>query len=160
MKRSVPMKRGGFAKKVYAEIVASRQSAKKRKSMKGIKRDRADHFFSLYVRYRDNWQCQRCHAQYEPVTNALHASHFWGRARESTRFDPINVVAHCHGCHAFFTANPELHRQWKLNQIGQTEYDKLMIRAETRQKKDRALMVIIYKNLYEKEKQRFEQVTT
>lgn len=160
MKRSAPMRRSKFPMLTYAEVVTSRQPAKKRKPMTGVKRDRADHFFSLYVRYRDNWRCQRCLAQYEPVTNALHCSHFWGRARESTRFDPVNCVAHCHGCHAFFTANPELHRQWKLSQIGQAEYDRLMIRAETRQKKDRALMAIVYKSLYEKEKQRFEQLAT
>ena len=154
MKRS-SIQRTGFAQKSYAEALASRKpQARKRRG--GIKIDSADKYFSLYIRYRDNWTCRRCFKEYEPVTNALHCSHFWGRARESTRFDPLNANAHCHGCHSYFTANPELHRQWKLNQIGQVEYDKLMIRAETRQKKDRALMAIIWKREYEKEKSRYE----
>lgn len=153
------MKRSGFPRKTYAEAVASRATKKPRKPMRGVRIDQADKYFSLYIRYRDNWTCQRCFKKYEPVTNALHCSHFWGRARESTRFDPLNANAHCHGCHSFFTANPELHRQWKLARIGQTEYDKLMIRAETRQKKDRELMVLVWKQEYEKEKTRYEQIT-
>lgn len=127
------------------------------KGMRGIKIDAADKFFSLFVRYRDNWQCQRCFTKYEPPTNALHCSHFFGRARESTRFDPLNASAHCHGCHSFFTSSPEDHRAWKLKQIGQAEYDRLTIRANTRQKKDRKLMAIICHQLYLKEKQRYEE---
>jgi len=151
------MKRSGFTRKTYEEALAYRTVKKPRKPMRSVKIDSADKYFSLYIRYRDNWTCQRCGTKYEPVTNALHNSHFWGRARESTRFDPLNASAHCHGCHSFFTANPELHRQWKLNRIGQAEYDRLMIRAETRQKKDRELMTILWKQEYLKEKTRYEQ---
>ena len=142
---------------VYAEIVASRSTKKPRKRMRGVRIDPADKYFSLYIRYRDNWLCQRCLTQYAPVTNALHASHFWGRARESTRFDPVNVAAHCHGCHSFLTANPEEHRVWKLKQIGQEEYDKLMLRAHATAQKDRKLTTIIFKKLYHEEKLRYEE---
>lgn len=130
---------------------------KRDKRMRGIRIDPADSAFSLYIRYRANWKCERCGAQFEVGSQGLHASHFWGRARESTRFDPVNVCAHCHGCHAYLTANPELHRQWKLSQIGQKEYDLLMIRAHQTQKKDRKLAALIYKELYQKEKLRYEE---
>lgn len=130
-----------------------------RKRRSGIKIDPADRWFSLYIRYRDNWTCQRCLAKYEPVTNALHCSHFWGRARESVRFDPLNASAHCHGCHSFFTANPELHREWKLKQIGQKQYDLLMVRAQLSRKKDRKLMAILWKQEAEKEKSRYEEIS-
>jgi len=155
MKRSAPMRRTGFAVKTYAEVITSRAS-KKRKPMRGVRIDPADKVFSLYIRYRANWKCERCGRRFEVGSQGLHCSHFWGRARESTRFDPVNCVAHCHGCHAFLTANPELHREWKLKQIGQAEYDRLMIRAHVTQKKDRKLVSIIYTELYQKEKQRFE----
>lgn len=131
---------------------------KRGKRMRGVRIDLADKYFSLFIRYRDNWTCQRCFKKYEVGSQGLHCSHFWGRARESTRFDPLNANAHCHGCHSFFTANPELHRQWKLSRVGQSEYDKLMIRAETRQKKDRKLMAIVYEKLYLEEKSRYEQL--
>lgn len=131
---------------------------KRGKRMRGVRIDLADKYFSLFIRYRDNWTCQRCFKKYEVGSQGLHCSHFWGRARESTRFDPLNANAHCHGCHSFFTANPELHRQWKLSRIGQSEYGKLMIRAETRQKKDRKLMAVVYEKLYLEEKARYEQI--
>jgi hypothetical protein len=155
MKRST-LKRSGFAKKTYAQALASRKP-KQRRPIHGVRIDPADKYFSLYIRYRANWICERCQKQFEVGSQGLHCSHFWGRARESTRFDPVNCVAHCHGCHSFLTANPELHREWKLKQIGQAEYDKLTIRAFTTQKKDRALTAMVYRELYEEEKLRFEQ---
>lgn len=138
MKRGKPIKRG--------------------KRMKGVRIDLADKYFSLFIRYRANWKCESCFTQHEVGSQGLHCSHFWGRARESTRFDPENCVAHCHGCHAFLTANPELHRAWKLKQIGQQRYDLLMVRAHTTQKKDRTLMAMICEKLYLQEKSRYEQI--
>jgi len=156
MKRSIPMRRTGFASKTYEEVFSSR-APQARKRSRGIKIDPADRFFSLYIRYKANWCCERCGTQYEVGSQGLHASHFWSRDRESTRFDPLNVSAHCFNCHNELGGNPELHRQWKLNQIGQAEYDRLMIRAQTRQKKDRKLMAILWKQEHEKEKLRYEQ---
>ena len=156
MKRSAPMTRTGFAAKSYAEAIASRKP-KRRKPMRGVRIDPADKVFSLYIRYRANWKCERCGKQFEVGSQGLHCSHFWGRARESTRYDPVNCVAHCHGCHSFLTANPELHREWKLKQIGQAEYDRLMLRAHVTQKKDRKLVSIIYTRLWQKEKTRYEE---
>ncbi len=155
-----PMKRSGFPKPSYEDIVASRSTKKPRKRMRGVRIDPADKYFSLYIRYRANWTCERCGKQYEVGSQGLHCSHFWGRAREATRFDPVNCCAHDHGCHAFLTANPELHREWKLKQIGQREYDLLMLRAHTTVKKDRELAATIYKALYQKEKLRYEQIIT
>ena len=119
--------------------------------MRGVRIDQADKFFSLFIRYRDNWTCQRCSTKYDVGSQGLHCSHFWGRARESTRFDPENASAHCHGCHAFLTANPELHRDWKLKQMGQRAYDLLMVRAETHHKKDRVLAAIYWKERLKQE---------
>lgn len=143
-----------------SQLKRSVKPMKRSERMRGVRIDLADKYFSLFIRYRDNWTCQRCLTQYEVGSQGLHCSHFWGRARESTRFDPENASAHCYGCHSFFTANPELHRAWKLKQVGQSAYDRLMIRAETRQEKDRKLMAIICKQLSEKEKLRFEQITS
>lgn len=117
----------------------------KRTRMRGIRIDLADKYFSLWIRWRANWACERCGAQFEVGSQGLHCSHFWGRAREATRFDPENAVAHCHGCHSFLTANPELHREWKLKQIGQAAYDRLMVRAQLHQSKDRKLAEIYWK---------------
>lgn len=130
------------------------------KRMRGVRIDQADKFFSLFIRYRADWKCERCGTQYEVGAQGLHCSHFWGRARESTRFDPENASAHCHGCHAFLTANPELHRHWKLKRMTQQAYDLLMVRAETHHKKDRLLASITCKEMYLQEKARFDQNNT
>lgn len=153
-----PMRRGnGFKKPSFAEAYdqATKKNGK-RKSFRSVVRDQADHYFSLFIRYRDNWTCQRCGGKYEPVTASLQCSHFYGRARENTRFDPLNADSQCAGCHNFLGANPELHREWKLQRIGEEDYKKLRIRAELRCKKDRKLQAMIAKKLYEDEKNRFE----
>lgn len=130
------------------------------KRRSGIRIDPADKYFSLFIRYRANWKCERCGTQYEPGSQGLHASHFWSRGKESTRFDPINVSAHCFSCHTILGGNPELHREWKLKQIGQQQYNLLTVRAQLHQKKDRKLMAIIWKQEYEKEKSRYEELFT
>lgn len=149
MKRS-PMNRGA------SQLKRSAFSTLKTRP-RSIKRDPADVWFSRYIRYRDGWQCQRCKTRYAVGSQGLHCSHFWGRARENTRFDPVNCDAMCHGCHAFLTANPELHRAWKLQQLGQVAYDSLMLRANLRCKKDRTLAAIVWKELAAREQLRYEE---
>jgi len=102
-----------------------------------IKLDQADKYFSLWIRNRDNWTCQRCGKQYKPPTSALHCSHFVGRGKENTRFDPDNASAHCYGCHQYFTSHPAEHYAWKLGKIGEKEMSKLMLKSNMYCKKDR-----------------------
>lgn len=116
-----------------------------------IKRDYADEYFSRYIRKRDK-ECKRCHSAVQfndvglPVSHQ--ASHFFGRAKESTRFDPDNVDTLCHGCHQHWgSADREGYRQFKLTQLGQKEYDSLVIRAGTYKKKDRAMSLLEAKAL-------------
>lgn len=123
-----------------------RSLMKRGRRMRGVRIDPADKFFSLWIRWRAGWKCERCGAQFEVGGQGLHCSHFWGRAREATRFDPENCVAHCHGCHAFLTANPELHREWKLKQIGEEKYNLLMVRAQLSAKKDRVMAALYWRH--------------
>lgn len=132
----------------------STKSIKRGKRMRGVRIDPADKYFSLWIRWRAGWTCQRCGVKYEPGTASIHCSHFWGRAREATRFDPENAVAHCHGCHAFLTANPELHREWKLAQLGAEKYSLLLVRAQLPTKKDRKMAALYWR---EKLKQDYPQ---
>ncbi|MCH7541954.1 HNH endonuclease, partial [Patescibacteria group bacterium] len=59
----------------------------------------SDRLFSRYIRYRDNWTCQRCGKRFEEKAQNLHNSHYWGRGDESTRFDTENCDALCSYCH-------------------------------------------------------------
>lgn len=105
----------------------------------------SDKLFSNYIRTRDNWTCQRCGKQYEPPTQALHCSHFQGRGKEATRFDPENAVALCYGCHRYFTSHPAEHYQWQVNRLGQEAVDLLVLRSNQYKKRDDKMDVIIWR---------------
>ena len=116
--------------------------------MKKIKIDPADTAFSLYIRTRDGWTCQRCGRQYVPPTNGLQCSHYFGRRRENTRFDPENCDSLCAGCHQYFGSdNREAYRDFKLKQLGQERHNWLILRANTYKKKDRKLALIVAREL-------------
>ena len=109
-----------------------------------IKIDKADQNFSRWVRTRDDWTCQRCFAKYSPPTGALHCSHFVGRSKEATRFEPLNADALCFGCHRYFTSNPLEHLEWQIKRKGQDVVDKLRLASNTYKKKERKLEAIYW----------------
>lgn len=109
-----------------------------------IKIDQADKYFSLYIRTRDNWTCKRCHVQYIPPTKALHCSHFQGRAKENTRFDPDNADALCYGCHQYFTSHPAEHYAWQVLLKGQDIVDSIVLASNLYKKKDRQLEALYW----------------
>ena len=107
--------------------------------------DQADKAFSLFIRTRDKWACQRCNKRYEPPTNLLHCSHFVGRRKESTRFEPLNCDAICFNCHQYFTSHPLEHYEWQVERKGQKVVDQLKLQSNSYKKKDRKLEAIIWK---------------
>lgn len=102
-----------------------------------VKIDAADEAFSLYIRTRDGWKCKRCQKQYTPPTRALHCSHFQGRGKEATRFEPLNCDALCYGCHQYFTSHPGEHYAWQVQMKGQEVVDALVVQSNGYKKKDR-----------------------
>lgn len=105
--------------------------------MPKIKIDKADKYFSLYIRTRDNWTCQRCKRKFTPPTSGLHCSHFMGRAKENTRFNPLNACALCYGCHQYFTSHPLEHYEWQVERIGIDKVNNLRLWSNVYKKKDR-----------------------
>lgn len=101
-------------------------------SMK-IKISKLDKEFSDYIRMRDKWTCTHCgkFCGERGRIAKIDCSHFWGRANKSTRWDAENADAHCFVCHQKLGANPELFREWKLNQLGEEKYKALMQRANS-----------------------------
>lgn len=119
-------------------------------SWNNIKIDKADALFSKYVRIRDK-KCLRCgrRGSGDLGITGLQCSHFYGRRKESTRFDLLNADSLCAGCHRFFTEHKTEYEEWKLEQLGQKEYDLLTLRANTPGKRDRKMQAIIWKKLVE-----------
>lgn len=102
-----------------------------------LKLDVADKLFSLWIRTRDEWTCQRCGVYYEPPTRALHCSHFKGRGKENTRFDPRNADSLCYGCHQYFTSQPDEHFKWQIKRKGEIVVDAISFDSTRYKKKDR-----------------------
>ena len=119
-------------------------------SWNNIKIDKADSLFSKYLRLKYK-QCQNCGKKGggDLGITGLQASHFFGRRMESVRYDLQNVDCLCIGCHKAFTDSKEEYRMWKIEYLGQKEYDLLCLRAHTYMKKDRKLQAIIWKKMLE-----------
>lgn len=110
---------------------------------------RTDKLFSEYIRKRDG-ECQykvKCYGHQE--FKDLHCSHFHGRGRESTRFDPENCDAACRSCHAFVhTGEGTIWlREFKKKQLGERGYDLLTLRANTPTKRDDVMTLLYIKEL-------------
>lgn len=122
--------------------------------------DGADRLFSEYIRKRDGNRCKYCGA--DGRLAQLDNSHFWGRAKESTRFDDENCDAFCRPCHGRLEGEkgvdrykhngvdverPRLYRLWKIKQLGPERFAALEVRAHSYKKKDRKLSLLIVKAL-------------
>lgn len=114
-----------------------------------IRLDRADMTFSEYIRRRDG-KCVRCGKLGEGNNGivGLQNSHYFGRRRENTRFDPENCDALCFYCHQVWgSEDRESYREFKVRQLGEKGYKALCLRANTMKKKDRAMSLIEAKAL-------------
>lgn len=112
--------------------------------MSAVKITPADKAFSLYIRTRDKWTCQRCGKYYEPPTMALHCSHFQGRGKEATRFDPLNADAMCYGCHRYLGSHPAEHYMWQVQRKGQDVVDRIVLASNGYKKKSERKLEAIY----------------
>ena len=80
-----------------------------------IKRTTTDKNFSDYVRERDDWTCQKCDKKFTQGKNSkkLHCAHIWfGRADITTRWEPLNCISLCIGCHIKNDQSPA--EAWEL----------------------------------------------
>ena len=108
----------------------------------------ADIVFSQYIRLRDK-RCVRCgkpvkfNAEGLPISHE--ASHYFGRGNESTRFDPENVDTLCKlSCHEIWSSKDrEEYRKFKIKQLGEIEFNALILRSHLTQKKDREMALIV-----------------
>jgi hypothetical protein len=96
-----------------------------------------DKWFSLYIRARDNWTCQRCGRQYEPYTEGgdnshlmgLHNAHCFGRGAHATRWDEENCLTLDYGCHSLIDSRHDLKEALWKEKIGEEAYSKLEARS-------------------------------
>jgi hypothetical protein len=121
-------------------------------SFSTIKIDKADRVFSEFIRLRAK-KCQNCgrRGEGEKGITGLQASHYYGRRKESVRFDEENVDVLCVGCHIELgTNNKPAYKEFKIKQLGEKGFDLLTLRANTPGKKDRKLAYLVYSQLLKK----------
>jgi hypothetical protein len=117
----------------------------------------ADKWFSLCIRERSGWTCERCGVQYQPPTQALHCSHFHSRGSWSTRFDPANCLSLCYGCHQYTSVHREEHVKLMKSIIGELEFDRIHYDASRPAYKIKSRKAEIAKH-YRKEKSRMDDL--
>lgn len=89
-----------------------------------------DKVFSRLLRLKV-LKCQRCgKLGYGPEgIFGLQASHFYSRRRWNLRFDEINVDVLCVSCHQWAHKQPTEFKDWKIEQLGQKDFDLLTLRS-------------------------------
>ncbi len=119
-----------------------------------IKRDKADVAFSNYIREKRNWTCEFCNKKCrygENTVAQLDASHYYSRSHENVRFDEDNVRVLCNPCHKRMGGHTKNENgeydMWMKDVLGEGGYNELTIRANMYKKKDRAMELIIIKEL-------------
>lgn len=95
-----------------------------------IKRDKYDKVFSDLVRIRANWTCEMCGRHYpdSSTRSGLHCSHHFGRRHQSVRYDPDNAASLCFACHNKVAEDPDLHRRFFIERLGEGGYQLLIER--------------------------------
>jgi hypothetical protein len=71
----------------------------------------ADRWFSLFIRFRDDWTCINCHryCMRRKLNNPdlpmlkIECAHVYSRRHKSVRHDSDNAFALCFKCHGFYT---------------------------------------------------------
>ena len=115
-------------------------------SFGNVKLRKSDTIYSKYLRKKRGYRCERCRRPYEEG-RGLECSHFYGRAKESVRFDEQNTDCLCAGCHQYFTANPGEYTDWKREKLGEKAYKALTLRANLPGKRDDKLAEMVFSKL-------------
>jgi len=109
-----------------------------------IKRLRSDIYFSELIRTRDDWSCQKCGKTFIQGVDSkkLHCAHVWfGRANLSTRWEPLNCLSLCVGCHNTLDQHPAY--AWELLSSFRTLEEIMWLQ----QQKDKKLTIKIPEDL-------------
>ena len=109
-----------------------------------LKRDYLDAVVSDFVRYRDQWTCQRCRKSFIPPSQGYHCSHFKSRAHKGTRYDLLNCDGLCWPCHKYFAARINEYRDWKVVRIGERAVTLLEYKARKPFKINRSEKDLLY----------------
>jgi len=129
-----------------------------------MKIDPLDKLFSEFIRRRaikTAGGCERCLVQkYDiqkengdifPAWKQLQCSHYHGRGIKSVRYDPDNAAGLCGACHLYLGSQPDEHKQFFINRLGEHGYDMLLARKRQSAKYiDKSIITLYLKAEIEK----------
>ena len=88
-----------------------------------MKRDALDAVFSDCVREAADWTCARCSRVFpDRKGKDIHASHFYSRSYNATRWFPDNVSCLCAACHDHLGKHPDDHSDFIRGLLGPVRY--------------------------------------
>jgi len=116
-----------------------------------IKLDRLDMLFSEFIRRRAFLFVHGCEYCGKPVESykKLQCSHFHGRRKRSTRYDPDNACGLCFSCHIYLGENPYTHTEFFKKRLGSERFELLNIRADKVSKIDKDAIKLYLKGKIE-----------
>lgn len=93
----------------------------------------ADVVFSKIIRSKHK-KCQMCgrRGTGSDEVFGLQASHYFSRGKWNTRYDEENVDVLCISCHQKTHKDKPMYEFWKIAQLGQTAFELLTLRANSR----------------------------
>jgi len=104
-----------------------------------VRIDPRDAAWSLAVRTRDNFTCQKCGTYHGPTTDGvvrsktrggLDAAHIFSRRFRATRWDIDNGISLCVGCHRGWAhTHPAEFLSWVKTRIGGGKFEALRMKA-------------------------------
>ena len=115
--------------------------------------DNLDKVTAKIVKIRDEHTCQRCGSN--PLPRGEHWAHIFSRSRHSMRWDLLNSVVLCNGCHRYWHANPLNAQIWFEGKFP-WRYEYLQ---EEKQKPVRQITTIELQELYEQLKEKLKYLS-
>ena len=107
-----------------------------------IKLRKTDRIYTRIQRFRFDYTCQKCGKKYDEYGSLsnLGVSHYYGRGKESTRFDDDNVTLLCNfPCHFRWGGDERGdYTEYMLERLGREKFSELMTRANTYKKRNDA----------------------
>lgn len=82
----------------------------------------ADALCADWIFRRDKSTCRRCHRPGKRGLHDLHWAHLYSRRYKLVRWNPLNSMALCAGCHFWQTNNPLEGEEFFVDQIGDTAW--------------------------------------
>lgn len=90
-----------------------------------------DKLFSLVIRERDDYTCQKCGTRNKHVQCA----HIFSRSNLSVRYELLNGITLCYYCHLNWCHRKPLEwTEWVKEHLGQEKWDTLNVLAKTSRK--------------------------